>query len=82
MAQREDGMMKDSNQSDGNVLNQMLKKYQSSRYYHSMFRKIIKDVKKIDLGSWAPSSKLFNDTSIHQFPAAEQSPSNSIFSVS
>ena len=73
MAQREDGMMKDSNQSDGNVLDQMMKKYQSSRYYHSMFRKIIKDVRKVDLESLAPSSYLFNDTSINQFPATEQS---------
>ena len=73
MAQREDGMMKDSNQSDGNVLDQMMKKYQSSRYYHSMFRKIIKDVKKIDLESCAHSSNLFNDISINQFPVTDQS---------
>ena len=39
-------MMKEANNIDGNVLDQMMKKYLSSRYYHQMFKKIIKEVRK------------------------------------
>ena len=56
-------MMKEDKMADGNVLDQMLKKYSHSEYYLSMFKKIIKEVKKnIDIGTTQ-----YNETSTNDF---------------
>ena len=61
VAQREDGMMKDDKSIEGNVLDQMLKKYSQHGYYRSMFKQIIKEVKNSETGADQCSNISLND---------------------
>lgn len=63
--------MTDSNFAEGSLTDQMLKKYTSSRYYHDMLSKIVKEVSK-DPQSQSRKS-LFADTSISLIQSVDQS---------
>lgn len=65
-------MMQDANEEESNVIDYIKKKYTNSRYYHSMLKKLIKEVEKSE-SIQNQTASLFTDTSINMIRTTDQS---------